>query len=112
MAEFDSVIEEVQKAIDKQPGLLFRGHAKADWKLMPSVGRVKNVCFEKIEDFENSLYFDFVTRAGSLLNEGDGSWNVAFAMQHHGLPTRLLDFQYLRPTSESGRAKLCPLPRI
>jgi len=92
MSEFIEIIDEVQKAIDKQPGLLFRGHNKEDWKLLPSVGRVKYTCFNKVEDFESSLYFDFVTRAGSLLNEGGDSWNVAFSMQHHGLPTRLLDW--------------------
>lgn len=92
MSEFIAILDEVQKAIDKQPDLLFRGHSKADWTLLPSVGRVKFTCFEKVGDFESSLYFDFVTRAGSLLSEDGDSWSVAFTMQHHGLPTRLLDW--------------------
>ena len=44
------------------------------------------------EDIEKASYFDFVTQAGALLPADNSSWNNAFAMQHHGLPTRLLDW--------------------
>lgn len=41
---------------------------------------------------EGICYFDFITKAGRLLPDTSRSWDVAFSMQHHGLPTRLLDW--------------------
>jgi hypothetical protein len=41
---------------------------------------------------EHNAYFQFITRAGNLLPEHVDAWTVAFAMQHHGMPTRLLDW--------------------
>lgn len=33
-----------------------------------------------------------MTRAGERLQHGETNWQVAFSMQHHGMPTRLLDW--------------------
>jgi hypothetical protein len=57
---------------------------------MPSLGRNKWQNFGP--DVEQNLYFDFVTQAGALLPESNSSWSNIFMMQHHGLPTRLLDW--------------------
>lgn len=66
---------------------IFRGHRESSWELLPGVGRgAANLDLEKI------IYFDFVTMAGSLLPENASPWSIALAMQHHGLPTRLLDW--------------------
>jgi hypothetical protein len=68
--------------------LFFRGHAKSNWKLLPKLGRYKNLDLE----VERIVYFDYVVRAGSLLQENGSSWSNIFSMQHHGIPTRLLDW--------------------
>ena len=75
--------------------LFFRGHCRSDWPLLPSLGR----CVAKVrsrgwdlKSFEEALYSRFVTRAGSLLPDRSDSWATLFTMQHHGVPTRLLDW--------------------
>lgn len=68
--------------------LFFRGHSDASWSLAPTLARTK----APGRGIEQIAYFDFVTRAGALLPENNSCWNNAFSMQHHGLPTRLLDW--------------------
>ena len=41
---------------------------------------------------EQNLYYEFRSRAGNLLGAGLSSWDILFLMQHHGVPTRLLDW--------------------
>jgi hypothetical protein len=69
--------------------LFFRGHADDSWTLLPTLARMRS---GNIKNSEQVTYFDFHTRAGDLLPDGSSPWHIAFAMQHHGLPTRLLDW--------------------
>lgn len=73
---------------------LFRGHSDPDWKLLPSMARPAWRSSKDQEDTEYNGYFGFVTAGASLLPVGADAWTVAFAMQHHGLPTRLLDWTH------------------
>lgn len=82
--DISKVIESVESDI-----LFFRGHSDASWELAPTLARI-NV--SNHVELERIIYFDFQTRAGSLLPESNSCWNNAFIMQHHGLPTRLLDW--------------------
>jgi FRG domain len=71
--------------------VFFRGHSDATWKLSPGFARRRFATATHALAAERNSYFDFVTRAGTLLPDGRDSWGAAFAMQHHGLP-RLLDW--------------------
>lgn len=69
----------------------FRGHSDGGWPLLCGLGRQAPDEFKK-QNVECILYYDFLSLGGSLLSRNADSWEVLFAMQHHGLPTRLLDW--------------------
>jgi hypothetical protein len=69
--------------------LFFRGQADARWSLLPGLARTTSGDSRNIEKI---VYYDFLTRAGDLVSDGGSSWNHLLTMQHHGLPTRLLDW--------------------
>ena len=75
------------------PGFrMFRGQPNAAWPLLPSLSRHSDAANEQLSAVERFFYFQYVTRAGDLLAGARDSWEIAFAMQHHGLPTRFLDW--------------------
>jgi hypothetical protein len=69
----------------------FRGHSDTSWTLTPSVYRP---LYQKLS--EDSCRRDFKLRAYPYLSgparEPTNDWEWYFIMQHHGLPTRLLDW--------------------
>lgn len=93
MSEWNKVLKEVSEATKGWNFWFFRGHSEISWQLMPSLGRLKKYGgFDTISEIEEAMYFDFLTRSGSLLPSNNDCWNNIFSMQHHGLPTRLLDW--------------------
>jgi len=79
------------------PTLYYRGHANAKWQLLPGLARIDPSIIAScspptVRRLEEDLYSEFLTQAGGLLPRANGDWDNVFAMQHHGMPTRLLDW--------------------
>lgn len=82
-------------------GILYRGHAKADWHLEPSILRFVQTTTRselheeptELDEIELELLGQFAKSAPMFLEQIPTSvWEWLTLAQHHGLPTRLLDW--------------------
>lgn len=102
-AEFHEALEMIEKEIGVRlyGQTLYRGQEKAEWGLVPGVGRNLNVYKaynldkQKMLNDEWRMVQDFRRQAGAYLGRmPDDGWEVWVLAQHHGIPTRLLDWTH------------------
>ena len=73
---------------------VFRGHSKASYELIPSVGRNAHTSKSR-ERYEKGLFQIFCREARGYAGAIPADdWEWLSLAQHHGLPTRLLDWSY------------------
>jgi hypothetical protein len=108
--EWQDILDRVEflhrEAKKEATTLWFRGQRCAHWPLQSSLHRRIEDQFRALGDPSNlrakqqqlreeykSLFYLFKTDALALLEPGErNDWGILFAMQHHRIPTRLLDW--------------------
>lgn len=105
-ADFMEAIHEACEAVgcrcpgaarDDKPGAWFRGETDSSYQLIPSLFRSfkqpnKDPEWSRARELESDLFFEFAARARELHGRDMSDWDILFTMQHHGAPTRLLDW--------------------
>jgi hypothetical protein len=100
LGEYVEVVDDVRRSHfrfreEDVWGPWFRGHKKADWSLLPKLYRGGYDEFLPLRETEDEIREEFILRAQSLsdpIPTNAGKWEWYSLMQHHGAPTRLLDW--------------------
>lgn len=103
-ARWDKFMEFVSARDDS--GWMFRGVGSREFRLIPKVGRASTYSVSR----ERALFSAFRRHARLHLgSSADSEWDLLALAQHHGLPTRLLDWTsnplvacYFAVTADSG----------
>ena len=87
-AVFDDVWDE--KVMRYRDNRIYRGTSDQQWNLVPSLNRV---CAHDLS-LESQVFRSFRKYGYAELAGYSGFWQLLPVAQHHGLPTRLLDWTY------------------
>jgi hypothetical protein len=88
--EFIQIVSDLEAK--KKWSLWFRGHANSEWKLIPRLYRGLEPG-SNVREEDDDAREHFIRSAGSLSDVRPADkWDWYFIMQHHGAPTRLLDW--------------------
>lgn len=95
ISSFDQILKEFLSKFDCGH-FIFRGVTdKKNHKLIPSVGRINKdvLCNLSIKEYEEETLERFKLRANAEVDcQPENNWEWLALAQHHGLPTRLLDW--------------------
>ena len=92
-----STINHLETFAKNHPGWLFRGHRSIDWKLETSLEHAARRCGENQNEYERRILEEFQRHAHTYLTrtpKRDDTLEWLALMQHHGAPTRLIDFTW------------------
>lgn len=97
LAEIQARSRELQESSTGYWDVWYRGHTRGSQRLLPSLFRKyrdpnAKDAWNHIWGHEQDLYWEFSSRARELHGVIDEDWDILFAMQHYGVPTRLLDW--------------------
>lgn len=88
----NSLDEYIKKVSGYDRGVLFRGASNIEYKPIPSIGRIKDMDqMGKALRSEYNMLTNFREKSVSFI-ESQTITKLAVLAQHHGLPTRLLDW--------------------
>jgi len=94
--KLESIVEELSGYADK--GWVFRGMSDAGWGIMSSLERHgRRLRYNDLVDYEHRILTQFGRRARNYVNhipEKEDMLAWMSLMQHHGGPTRLIDFTW------------------
>lgn len=91
--------DQIHLLADRMPGWLWRGQADSDWALSTSLHRTQGprASWSVLYDTESRILRNFIRRAHQYIEQPpDGEEHLEWLslLQHHGAPTRLLDFTH------------------